>query len=55
MQAISLKEENIENDQLEIKDLQEQMRMNQITIKDLGKRLQELQQVLTASFANQAS
>uniref|UniRef100_A0AC34QF85 Inositol 1,4,5-trisphosphate receptor n=1 Tax=Panagrolaimus sp. JU765 TaxID=591449 RepID=A0AC34QF85_9BILA len=47
MQAISLKEENTENDQLEIRDLQEQMRMNQTEIKNLSKRLQELQQVLT--------
>uniref|UniRef100_A0A914YSR1 Inositol 1,4,5-trisphosphate receptor n=1 Tax=Panagrolaimus superbus TaxID=310955 RepID=A0A914YSR1_9BILA len=47
MQAISLKEENTDSDQLDIKDLQEQMRMNQAVLKDLGKRFQDLQQILT--------
>lgn len=47
MQAISLKEETAENEQLEIRDLQEQMRINQMALKELNKRLQDLQQVLT--------
>ena len=45
MQAVSLKEENTDSDQLEIKDLQEQMRMCQSALKDMGKRFQDLQQV----------
>lgn len=45
MQAISLKEENGDSDQLEIRDLQEQMRLNQLAINDLHRRIQDVQQV----------
>lgn len=46
MQAISLKEENNENDQLEIRDLQDQIRLSQITINDLAKNIQDLYQAI---------
>uniref|UniRef100_A0A915CQ64 Inositol 1,4,5-trisphosphate receptor n=1 Tax=Ditylenchus dipsaci TaxID=166011 RepID=A0A915CQ64_9BILA len=49
MQAISLKEENGESDQLEIKDLQEQMRINQLTIKELNRKVHDLHQLLLDS------
>uniref|UniRef100_A0A7E4V258 Inositol 1,4,5-trisphosphate receptor n=1 Tax=Panagrellus redivivus TaxID=6233 RepID=A0A7E4V258_PANRE len=49
MQAISLNEESTESDQLEIRDLQDQMRMVVYALKDMSKRFQDLQQVLTAS------
>lgn len=45
MQAISLKEENGDSDQLEIRDLQEQMHLNQIAMNELHRRMQDVQQV----------
>lgn len=46
MQAISLKEENSENDQLEIRDLQEQIRLSHLTINELNRKIQDLHQVI---------
>lgn len=45
MQAISLKEEDNENDQLEFRDLQEQIRLNHITMNELNTKIQDLHQV----------
>jgi hypothetical protein len=52
MQAISLSEEEgtSESDQLELRDLQEQMRQSQVAIRDLGQRIQELQQFIAESI-----
>lgn len=45
MQAISLKEDNMDSDQLDMKDLQEQMRASQRTINELSRKIQELNHV----------
>ena len=50
MQAISLKEDDAENDQLELRDLQEQLRHNQSALRELGQRVQELHQLLIESI-----
>jgi len=52
MQAISLSEEEgtSESDQLELRDLQDQMRQSQVAIRDLGQRIQELQQFIAESI-----
>ncbi|KAH7730957.1 ITR-1 protein [Aphelenchoides avenae] len=49
MQAISLKEDNTDSDQLEMRDLQDQMRISQQTIKELSRKIQELHQLLLES------
>ncbi|KAI1708384.1 ion transport protein [Ditylenchus destructor] len=49
MQAISLKEDSGENDQLDIRDLQEQMRLNHHTIKELNRKIHDLHQLLLDS------
>ncbi|CAD5219928.1 unnamed protein product [Bursaphelenchus okinawaensis] len=53
MQAISLREENVDSDQLDMKDLQEQMRNNQRTIIELSRKLQELNHLLVESMTRQ--
>uniref|UniRef100_A0A914ER69 Inositol 1,4,5-trisphosphate receptor n=1 Tax=Acrobeloides nanus TaxID=290746 RepID=A0A914ER69_9BILA len=47
MQAISLQEEDTDNDQTEISHLREQLHQSMQTINDLSRRVQDLQQVLT--------
>jgi hypothetical protein len=49
MQAISLKEDTADSDQLEMRDLQDQMRINQKSIKELSRKIQELHQLLLES------
>lgn len=45
MQAISLKEDNTDNDQLEIRDLLDQMRQSQVAQRELARKVQELSHV----------
>jgi len=50
MQAISLSEDlSAEGEQLEIRDLHEQLRANQLSMRELNKKVQELHQLLMNS------
>lgn len=45
MQAISLKEDNTDSDQLNMNDLLDQMRQSQIAQREFARKLQELSHV----------
>lgn len=45
MQAISLKEDTADNDQLDMRDLLDQMRQCQLTQRELTRKVQELSHV----------
>lgn len=45
MQAISLKEDNTDTDQLDMRDLLDQMRQAQIAHRELTRKVQELSHV----------
>jgi hypothetical protein len=52
MQAISLKEDNTDSDQLNLNDLLDQMRQSQLAQRELARKIQELSHLIVESMTN---